>query len=426
MKIFYNLILTFLILLLFQLVCQPAYALGYIISFSGSGAASTVQSVEVQNLTKGTTVTVPSGSALKLYDGTTTAVESPLSAPNEIQLYPNPVVDCAHASFLVKEQGAATIRLISADGKLLLAKNYNLSVGKTDITLTVPAGIYALQVSGAGYTYTAKVVGTSLFVKPSIIINRTELIKSGVKQQPEISLVSMYFNPGDRLLYKGSSGNYRTVVVDIPSVNKTVNFNFVECKDADNNYYSVVQIGSLLWSVENLRTTKYRNGDVIPTVSLSEMSQWAALTTGAYSNYDVADWILLYGRWYNFYAVSDSRNIAPVGWHVATNAEWALLINNQKNAGALLKETGNAHWGTTDATYTTNEFGFTALPGGFRYPDGTYNQFTYTSDITWWWTSTEANSTQAFFRGLLNDSQGIYGNSPNSKNYGMGVRLVHD
>ena len=90
-------------------------------------------------------------------------------------------------------------------------------------------------------------------------------------------------------------------------------------KDIDGNVYHTVTIGTQIWMVENLKTTKYRNGDGIPNVT--DNTQWGNLTTWAYCNYnnDAANGTK-YGKLYNWYAVNDSRNIAPTGWHVPTDA----------------------------------------------------------------------------------------------------------
>jgi uncharacterized protein (TIGR02145 family) len=135
--------------------------------------------------------------------------------------------------------------------------------------------------------------------------------------------------------------------------------------DIDGNIYHTVTIGTQVWMVENLKTTKYRNGDPIPNVT---GNAWAALTTGAYCwyNNDAATYKATYGALYNWYAVADSRNIAPTGWHVPTDAEWTTLttfLGGESVAGGKLKETGTNHW-TSPNTGATNETGFTALPGG--------------------------------------------------------------
>jgi uncharacterized protein (TIGR02145 family) len=157
-----------------------------------------------------------------------------------------------------------------------------------------------------------------------------------------------------------------------------INFNssitFGNMTDQDGNSYKTVVIGNKTWMAENLRTTKYRNGDLIPYISGKET--WN-VTSGAYCVYDDdINYSNIYGLLYNWYAINDSRNIAPVGWHVATDAEWeslySLLANNSvemaSKACTQLKEHGTTHWSATiPVQYTgTDDFGFTALPGGFR------------------------------------------------------------
>jgi uncharacterized protein (TIGR02145 family) len=148
--------------------------------------------------------------------------------------------------------------------------------------------------------------------------------------------------------------------------------------DQDGNEYKTIVIGTQTWMAENLRTTKYRDGSAIPNIT--EITAWGNLTTGAYCNYNnttSADTIATYGRLYNWYAVTDSRNIAPEGWHVPTDAEWTTLVTylgDFRVAGGKMKETGTTHWITPNEG-ATNESGFTALPSGDRegYIYGTFN-----------------------------------------------------
>jgi uncharacterized protein (TIGR02145 family) len=139
-------------------------------------------------------------------------------------------------------------------------------------------------------------------------------------------------------------------------------------KDIDGNNYHTVTIGTQIWMVENLKTTRYRNGDPIP--NKTDATEWGKLSTGAYCNYDnTVSNSNIYGKLYNWYAISDSRNIAPVGWHIPTSEEWTTLTEYLKDdAVNKLKEVGTIHWGGSN-TDATNETGFTALPGGGRFPD---------------------------------------------------------
>jgi uncharacterized protein (TIGR02145 family) len=148
--------------------------------------------------------------------------------------------------------------------------------------------------------------------------------------------------------------------------------------DQDGNVYKTITIGTQTWMAENLRTTKYRDGSAIPNIT--DKTAWGNISTGAYCNYNnttSADTIATYGRLYNWYAATESRNIAPAGWHVPNDAEWETLIyylGGFSVAGGKMKETGTTHW-ISPNTGATNESGFTALPSGLRlgYIYGTFD-----------------------------------------------------
>lgn len=88
--------------------------------------------------------------------------------------------------------------------------------------------------------------------------------------------------------------------------------------DQDGNVNKTVTIGNQVWMAENLKVTHYRNGDAIPYII--DNTEWANIITGALCAYDNdSPHILTYGLLYNWYAVNDSRHIAPEGWHVPTD-----------------------------------------------------------------------------------------------------------
>lgn len=156
-----------------------------------------------------------------------------------------------------------------------------------------------------------------------------------------------------------------------------------------------IKIGTQEWAIKNLDVPTYKNGD--PITQVTDPAQWATITTGAwcYYNNDPAS-EAEYGRLYNWYAINDPRGIAPAGWHVANDAEYATLINylgGEKIAGDKLKEKGTAHWSAPNAG-ATNESGFTALPGGKREPNGTFRSF---GNVASWWTSSERNTSNAWY-----------------------------
>jgi uncharacterized protein (TIGR02145 family) len=190
--------------------------------------------------------------------------------------------------------------------------------------------------------------------------------------------------------------------------------------DIDGNVYHTVTIGTQVWMVENLKITKYRNGDAIPNVT--DSTAWYHLTTGAYCNYnnDINN-ATTYGRLYNWYTVNDSRKIAPTGWHVPTDAEWTTLTDYLGNAGGKLKETGTAHWNSPN-TGATNETGFTALPGGYRIYNGTFRSI---GNYGNWWSSTENTTDYAWSRDMGCSHSYVYRTSF-IKIPGYSVRCVRD
>lgn len=184
-----------------------------------------------------------------------------------------------------------------------------------------------------------------------------------------------------------------TDAVNYNTATKTVTINVTEITDIDGNVYHAVTIGTQVWMVENLKTTKYRDGTSIPNVT--DNTAWVNLTTGAYCDYNnTPSNSDTYGRLYNWYAVSDAHNIAPTGWHVPTHEEWTTLttyLGGEIVAGGKLKEIGNTHWISTNFE-VTNETGFTALPGGRRELDGV---FYFIGFYGYWWSDTEYARTLA-------------------------------
>jgi uncharacterized protein (TIGR02145 family) len=149
--------------------------------------------------------------------------------------------------------------------------------------------------------------------------------------------------------------------------------------DIDGNEYKTVIIGTQIWMAENLRTNHYIDGSPIPNVT--DNSEWTDLTTGAYCwyNNDSATYSSTYGALYNKFAVLDSRNLCPSGWHVPTDEEWTTLttyLGGESVAGGKLKEKGTTHWNSPN-TGANNITGFTALPGSIRIFDGTYDIIGY-------------------------------------------------
>jgi uncharacterized protein (TIGR02145 family) len=185
-----------------------------------------------------------------------------------------------------------------------------------------------------------------------------------------------------------------------------------------------VIIGTQTWTLYNLDATKYRNGDDIPQIT--DNTAWLTSTTGAwcYYNNNSANGAI-YGKLYNWYAVNDPRGLAPVGYHIPSDAEYTTLANNLGGAsiaGGALKETGTTHW-VAPNTGATNSSGFTALGGGSR-SSASGNFFLFNQ---WgiWWSSTQQSSNQAYALRLYNDNGTAYCQS--YEKYAAGsVRCIKD
>jgi len=194
--------------------------------------------------------------------------------------------------------------------------------------------------------------------------------------------------------------------------------------DIDGNVYRTVKIGPHVWTIDNLRVTRYYNGEAIE--HLPESSKWPLTTQGAYCWYDnFSSNEIPYGKLYNWWAVQTDK-LCPSGWHVATDTEWdflAMVFYGKDVAGGFLKETGTSHWYQPNS-YASNESGFTALPGGIRYSDGGFANGRLWAN--YWSRDLYANDvTFATFQQLAHDDSKLYFGWV-GKNNGCSVRCVKD
>ena len=195
--------------------------------------------------------------------------------------------------------------------------------------------------------------------------------------------------------------------------------------DIDGNVYKTVTIGKQVWMAENLRTMRYRNGDSIPNIT--DSLEWMSRTAGAYCNNTTGGNVpAAYGYLYNWYAASDTRNIAPSGWHVPSQAEWAALISylgGEEVAGGKVKESGTTHWKSPN-TGAINESGFNALPAGGRNEFGQYMDNGHES--VWWSSTSEPGTIGAWCSGTLNISSSLRSNGSARKYEGLSIRCIKD
>jgi uncharacterized protein (TIGR02145 family) len=193
--------------------------------------------------------------------------------------------------------------------------------------------------------------------------------------------------------------------------------------DVDGNIYNVIRIGTQLWLKQNLKTTKLNDNSSIPLVTGS--SAWSNLSSSGYCWYDGNEgYKSTYGAIYNWYAVNTGK-LCPAGWHVSTDNDWISLefyLGGVSPAGGKLKETGTTHWLSPNYG-AKDEYGFTALPGGWRRGDN--GTFEFMTSYGLWWTSTEYISPEAYYRKIWYDDDKTYKSFSHEK-YGMSVRCMKD
>jgi uncharacterized protein (TIGR02145 family) len=215
-------------------------------------------------------------------------------------------------------------------------------------------------------------------------------------------------------------------------------------RDTDGNVYQTVRIGNQVWMTENLRVTKYNDGSTIP-FDTSAATWNSAITPKCcfYENTNNSNSINKYGALYNWYIVSSTnpKKIAPAGWHVPSDSEWTILedyliakgynwdgtTTGNKIAKSLAAKTDWFTYSTTgiigcDLTMN-NSSGFSALPGGYRSYSGTFYSQSYYGN---WWTATEYDASNAYFRNLFYVNYFLYRYYGSLKSCGYSVRLVRD
>ena len=193
-------------------------------------------------------------------------------------------------------------------------------------------------------------------------------------------------------------------------------------KDLDGNIYSTTKIGSQIWMIQNLKTTRLNDGTAINLVT--DKTDWAAMSAPAYCWYkNDTTYKNIYGALYNAYTILTFK-LCPVGWHVSTNDDWRELENylgGEDVAGGKLKEAGTIHWSDPNSG-ATNETLFTALPGGSRYTNGL---FLTIKNIGYWWSPGESNTFNNWYRSMYYRNNAVSRNFIDSTN-GFSVRCVKD
>lgn len=362
-----------------------AFSQSYFISFRGSGAASDVNSVLVENLSKGTSLEIPGRDILWLTYPT--GISTGTKVPSYIKIYPNPMFESSHLELYAPVSGDAEIRITNISGVTVIhSVMYLENIQHSFVISGLKSGLYVVSIKGSNYQYFERLIcNHSSQGIPSIhkiVENRIEYArKPELRKAPEwySDTTVMDYAMGDRIRFTAKSGNYKTVFIDVPESDKAIDFEFVPCSDVDGNHYSVVKINNNYWMAENLRTTRYNNGTGIEY--LKDNSIWENIDTsytGYYCFYDDDSAKLRrYGNLYNWVSAGFEweKKLCPDEWHILKRNEFfdaikvfdpsVIFLEEVLSAGGKFKETGTIFWQSPNAG-ASNESGFGGLPGGIR------------------------------------------------------------
>jgi uncharacterized protein (TIGR02145 family) len=293
----------------------------------------------------------------------------------------------------------------------LMSVPYALYAGKTDTSSLNLTNRFSTKLNGTDTISLSNRIDTKSSLSDTSLLNLTNRFNSKVNISDTSSMLNPYLRKSD------------SIIADLQNKDKLLQ-SFSNVIDIDGNKYKTVKIGSQVWMSENLKTSRYRNGDVIPVVT--DNVAWSGLTTGArcWFDNDSTLYEYLYGNLYNWYAAADNRNICPTGWHVPSDAEFTELTNylgGGSVAGGKMKSVGTAYWNSPN-TGATNESGFSALPGGYIFITGSFHSY---RESSFFWSATENHPYYSWYRFLFTSNSNI-ARANTAKSLGASIRCLKD
>ena len=352
-----------------------------------------VDSILIENLTQGGDTTLYSPDTVLVLDITTSIrnnVESGVNTLSVSQNYPNPFY--SKTSFDIYLPDRAQVKILVQDimGRVLEQRESLLKKGKHSFAF-YPGNqkYYLLTVSGMQTSKTIKMLSLNSnqtnVGKSKLVYEKYEHGSIGFKSHKATN--GFGFMVGDELKYTSYTDVEVAEINDAPTGSQTYVFQFdgwTPCPDMsmvtdfDGNRYNTVQIGSQCWMKENLKVgTMINSQDEQTDNNIIEKYCYDNSST----NCNIYGGLYQWNETMQYVTTEGAQGICPTGWHVPTNAEWTDLSNFLgATAGGELKETGTVHWSPPNEG-ATNSSGFTALPGGYRFTDGTFHSLLYNSYI---------------------------------------------
>lgn len=412
-----------------------------------------LDSIFIENLTQGGDTTLYAPDTVLELDYASDINSKALTGENIFsvsQNYPNPFQDKTvfNLNLLDNEEIKITVQDVIARE----IANYQTTLSRGNHSLVFYAAkekYYMLTVTVKHARQTIKMLSTgsqSNKVRKCEIVYM-ESIESNTGYKSINAKNGFVFNIGDELKYTAFSGIGEVSLNDTPGSNQIYTFQFagIPCPgtptltDIEGNVYNTVLIGSQCWMKENLKTTFYSNG--VPIPNEPDNNAWSNLWTSAFVWYNNDTiWKDLYGVLYNGWAIHDTNQLCPTGWHMPTYDEWTILtdfiggINSphgnelksckQVNSpqGGDCNTTEHPRWEENISNWGTDDFGFSGFPGGFRDINGSFD---YLGTYGLWWTASPYSGTSTWHRGLYFNGGDVYLSTWSNRN-GFSVRCIRD
>lgn len=405
------------------------------VTFTGNGAATTIDTVIATNLMTGQSVTLPGNETLIL------AVYSGIPSLSGLtvmgMVYPNPF--SGKATFITMAEKPQTVHLKVQNlmGQVVTEHQAFVKTGENEFTFSVnAAGIYIVSLTTGQGTACYKVICTGATESESRIqylgtASGDDINPSKPSVKSYLTGYTLGYTPGDVILYKCISGNSVTIISDSPTSSMNYDVVFIACTDPDGRNYSIVTIGNQTWMAENLAylpavSPSTDQSDTDPYYYVYGYEGRSVSAAKASANFGT------YGVLYNWAATLAA---CPSGWHLPTDGEWKILEMNlgmssedadlegwrtSGTVGGKLKGAGTTLWVSPNLG-ATNASGFNALPSGIRYIPSGFSGLGYYTDL---WTSSERDASAAMNRGLFYDLESIY-RAGDQKRFGLPVRCLY-
>ena len=353
------------------------------LTFAGRGESTEVETVTVENLTRGGSAELDGKDILRLTSKDATVEENvediTLVRPKP---YPNPAYGEGTLVFDAPCDGEIMVTVADLSGKLMNRASFSVASGRHAVTLpAMPQGMFMICLQGAGLKESFKWmcvgdgsgIGALTISDGSNLSLSTEVVtRSRIgKATTDIEVVKMPFEEGDLLRFTGTCGNMKTIVVNRPTVSHDIMFDFYNCTDAMGYHYAVVRAGDLLWMAEDLR---YSGNTLVPLMLNADMWKQYDPTKPMAAYYDFDESNAEQGAYYN---LAGAKAAMPEGWQLPTAGEVDYMVQKLGGydlAGSKLKMRGDdSMWPSAFSDLDSISFG--AQPYGYMQPTGTFSGY---------------------------------------------------